>query len=411
MRVWPHEAVSDGNLAQHIYMLRRLLGERARDHSYILSVSGSGYRFAVPVVAAAPVLSESFTADAASLGKVLLGSGVDAFRNYCQGSFFLEQRTAPSIKRAIEFFESSLASNPNYVPALIALGRAHALLGEYWHVPPNLAFPLAKKAIAQALAIDPTSAIAHAVRSGLSCFADWNWKSAQDEIELAIRLNPGSTFVRCNAAWLGVCTGRHADALSHAQLALLMEPSSLPLQLLLARILVHSGDYRNAIAIMSTLLETDQTFYIARRYRAQAYLLNREPEKALGDLQLLPQERSEDPSFRLPMLGRAYADMGDAQRAEDVYHTLQSMSGTDYVVSWNLATVAIGLGYFEEAMAYLERAFDDHEATLPFLKSLPWFAPISGSARFGQLVEKVGPPLRPRVRKGELERSGEPQPV
>ncbi|MFY9720852.1 MAG: winged helix-turn-helix domain-containing protein [Candidatus Cybelea sp.] len=397
--VWPHEAVTDGNLAQHVYLLRRLLGERARDHSYILSVSGSGYRFALPVTEAPVERVEHTPADAASAADALLRSGVDPFRNYCQGSFLIEQRTEPSIQRAIEFFEAALRSNPNYLPALVGLGRSHALLAEYWHVPPNVSFPLAKKAIAQALAIDASSAIAHAVRSGLLCFCDWDWRGAQEEIELALRLNPGSTFVRNNAAWLYVCTGRYADALAQAELALTMEPSSLPLQLLLARVLVHSREYQDAIAIMTNLLETDPAFYIARRYRAQAYLLWGDPEKAIGDLELLPAERSEEPSFRLPMLGRAYADMGRLDRANEILTKLRALAQTDYVVAWNLAIVAIGVGRLEEAMLLLEGAYEQREVALPFLRSLTWFEPLAEDARFRELLEKIGPTTQSPLRR------------
>src|SRR5215469_9765065 len=44
-RVWPDCAVSDGNLSQHIYMLRQILDERARDRNYVVTVRGKGYRF------------------------------------------------------------------------------------------------------------------------------------------------------------------------------------------------------------------------------------------------------------------------------------------------------------------------------------------------------------------------------
>jgi adenylate cyclase len=388
-RVWPHEAVSDGNLAQHVYMLRRLLGERARDHAYIISVSGSGYRFALPVLETPQ--EESAPVDTAFFAQNLLQSGVEPFQNYCRGSFFLEQRTEPSIRRAIECFKTALDANPKYVPALIAFARANALLADYWHVPSSLSYPVAKKAIGQALELDPDCAVAHAVYSGILCFSDWDWQGAQDAIDVAIRLNPGSSFVRNNAAWLAVSSGRYEAAVTQAQFALTMEPSSLPLQLLVARVLVHSQECEKAIAIMSSLLETDPAFYIARRYRAQAYLLNGEPEKALNDLQMLPHEPSEDPSFRLPMLGRAYADLGDRKRAQAIFGELESIARSEYVVFWNLAIVSTGLGRTEEAMAFLESAYEQREATLPFLKSLPWFEPISSSERFRALLRKIGP--------------------
>jgi len=196
LTVWPDEAVSDANLVQHVYMLRQLLGEHARDHAYILSVSRVGYRLAVPVTVAQPAPNEFPTADAASLGEVLSGTAFEPFRYYCQGSFFLEQRTAPSLRRAIELFEAALKAEPNYLPALIGLACAHAFLASDWHVPPSLSIPLAKKAIERALAIDSTSAIAHAVRVEILCFCGWNWVEAHVENDLAIRLNPGSTFVR-----------------------------------------------------------------------------------------------------------------------------------------------------------------------------------------------------------------------
>ena len=46
--LWQEHAATDGNLAQHVFMLRTLLGEHARDHSYVVTVPGRGYRFAVP---------------------------------------------------------------------------------------------------------------------------------------------------------------------------------------------------------------------------------------------------------------------------------------------------------------------------------------------------------------------------
>jgi DNA-binding winged helix-turn-helix (wHTH) protein len=48
-RVWSEGGATEANLTQHIFMLRGLLGESARDHAYIVTVAGRGYRLAVPV--------------------------------------------------------------------------------------------------------------------------------------------------------------------------------------------------------------------------------------------------------------------------------------------------------------------------------------------------------------------------
>jgi uncharacterized protein len=45
--IWPSGIPSEANLTQHMFMLRAFLGERARDHDYIVTVAGRGYRLAV----------------------------------------------------------------------------------------------------------------------------------------------------------------------------------------------------------------------------------------------------------------------------------------------------------------------------------------------------------------------------
>jgi DNA-binding winged helix-turn-helix (wHTH) protein len=47
--LWPDTFVEESNLGQHVFQLRKALGERAQDPSYILTVPGRGYRFAQKV--------------------------------------------------------------------------------------------------------------------------------------------------------------------------------------------------------------------------------------------------------------------------------------------------------------------------------------------------------------------------
>src|SRR5258708_13990069 len=47
--VWPDTFVGEDNLSRHIFMLRKVLGESAQDHRYIVTVPGQGYRLAESV--------------------------------------------------------------------------------------------------------------------------------------------------------------------------------------------------------------------------------------------------------------------------------------------------------------------------------------------------------------------------
>lgn len=58
--VWPDVSVEEGNLAQHISLLRKTLGEGPDGGAYIETVPKSGYRFLVPVIQAPPTPSRAF---------------------------------------------------------------------------------------------------------------------------------------------------------------------------------------------------------------------------------------------------------------------------------------------------------------------------------------------------------------
>ena len=44
--LWPDTFVEESNLSQHIFLLRKALGDRAHDPHYLVTVPGRGYRFA-----------------------------------------------------------------------------------------------------------------------------------------------------------------------------------------------------------------------------------------------------------------------------------------------------------------------------------------------------------------------------
>ena len=56
--LWPDTFVEESNLGQHIFQIRKALGEQAQDPIYIATVSGRGYRFAQKVRIISPEIEE-----------------------------------------------------------------------------------------------------------------------------------------------------------------------------------------------------------------------------------------------------------------------------------------------------------------------------------------------------------------
>lgn len=393
-KIWPESAVTDGNLSQHVYMLRQVLNERAQDRDYIVTVRNRGYRFVAPVSVIAPELDASAERNYESAGR-RWRSEPEVIQHYCRGCYLLEKRTASALAAAAQQFEGALRVQQDYVPALIGLARAYEMMAQYWYAPGSYTFPKAKAAIMRALEVDSSSAEARAVLGNIILFCEWNWVAAEREIETAVRLNPKSTFVYEDAAWFYLCKGSRETPLREMERALLVEPSSPILQLCLARVFLHSGEYGRAIDAFSDLIESVPDLSIARRHRAQAFILNGQPAEALTDLLVMPVDRAEDLALRLPLLARAYADCGDTERAEQIYQLLLETARAEYVVNFNLAMVAVGLQRLEQALEHLERALQRREPAMLLLRGLPLFVPIAQRARFKALLWAIGPHAEP----------------
>jgi tetratricopeptide (TPR) repeat protein len=389
--IWPGGNVAEANLSQHIYMLRHLLGESGREREFIVTVHGKGFRFAAPVtlVTAAHPLSKRLAVSDSNLrinDENPLQAGYEAFAFYSRASALLERPDAAALRAAIEYLKAALAIDSEFVPALVAVARAYTLLAQNSYAAADWAFPRAVDSIELAFTRAPSSASVHAVNAKIALLAYWDWHNAKASIDTAMSLNSASPLVRVSAAWLYEYAGNHVRASTELREALLLQPHSPGLQLLLGRFLVMTREYDRAIEHLSQLLESDRHFDLARRHRAEAYVLAGRPEEAIAELLLVQRDPTEDAASRLPLLCRAYAWAGDKERASETFESLVAASHAGFVTHSNLAMCLIGLDRYDEALERLERALAAREPSMLLLHASPWFAPLVTSERFQYFV-------------------------
>jgi serine/threonine protein kinase/tetratricopeptide (TPR) repeat protein len=148
----------------------------------------------------------------------------EAFEAYSRGMLNLRIATQESTERAIALFERSLALDPEYVEALIALGSALQLRGSFLSMPHVL--ERSKALLEKAVALAPKNAEAH-VRLGQTLAA----LGAVDDAEAAVRhgleLDPESAVAHGQLArvlWLG--RARIDDAIHHFERAAALAPQA-----------------------------------------------------------------------------------------------------------------------------------------------------------------------------------------
>jgi hypothetical protein len=91
-------------------------------------------------------------------------------------------------------------------------------------------------------------------------------------------------------------------------------------------------------------------------------------------------------------LGHVYATSGRRTAALQILKDLETRSKSEYVSSLDIATVRLGLGDTDAALALLERAVQAHDGGLVFLAVDPRYDPVRRDPRFQCLLRRIGFP-------------------
>jgi tetratricopeptide (TPR) repeat protein len=94
----------------------------------------------------------------------------------------------------------------------------------------------------------------------------------------------------------------------------------------------------------------------------------------------------------IAFLGHAYARAGKHREARQMLTQLQRLSHKQYVSSYFLAIIHLGLGEMDETFAWLEQAYEERSGFLAFLGVEPMLDELRGDARFANLLQRVGLP-------------------
>jgi Flp pilus assembly protein TadD len=101
------------------------------------------------------------------------------------------------------------------------------------------------------------------------------------------------------------------------------------------------------------------------------------------------REQSGGNTMTISATGYVLALSGERERARDLLEELRRQSMERYVPPYNLAVVHHGLGEREEALAWLERAYEDRDVLLTFVAVAPQWDTLRSDQRFVGLLKRM----------------------
>ena len=315
----------------------------------------------------------------------------EAYESYLKGRYFWNKRTAESLKVALAYFKQAIEEDPKYAQAYSGLADTYALLGDWQYavMAPKEAFPQAKGAAIKALELDSALGEAHNSLAFVLDGFDWDLEAGGREFQRAIELNPGYATAHHWYAWHLSLLGRYNEAIGEMKKAENLDPLSLIINADLAEILLLAHSYDESIQQSRKTIELDPNFALAHNQLAQAYLQKHMNQEAVAELQRAVQLSEGSPTC-LANLARAYVVSGRRSEAVKVLSQLKTRSTPAFSYAAEIAMIYASLGDSDQAMAWLEKGFD--ERFNPGVLLRPGFDPIRSDPRFQNLLRRIGLP-------------------
>jgi serine/threonine-protein kinase len=314
---------------------------------------------------------------------------VEAYQLYLKGRYFWNKRTAEGLKKGISYFNEAVEKDPSYALAYVGLADSYSLLSDYGWLPPNEAYPQAKTAAMQALALDERLAEAHTVLGLIKSSYDWDWTGAESEYRRAIELNPNyETAHQWYAEYLSGM-GRHQEAITEIRRAREINPFSLIINAVEVSVLCIAREYDQGISQGQKALEMDPHFAEVYGYLKRCYDQKGMYKEAIAARQMRRKLAGLDAEETAALREAAAATSARAYW-QKMLEQEAGESKRELSAAFEMAEIFAQLGEKDQAFARLERAYEERSVMMMYLKSAPNLDPLRSDPRFADLLRRVG---------------------
>jgi TolB-like protein/Tfp pilus assembly protein PilF len=285
--------------------------------------------------------------------------------------------------QAITLFQEALDHDPTSADAAAALAYTYEKLGAYGALPAAVAFEKARRATELALRYDPQNSVAHLVLGKVHLLNDWDWLAAERELRSAAALAPGSADPLIGEARLSTVLGRCDEALRQIEAALVLDPMNPNSFDTLWWIQACRGHWPEAEAAMRRALEIRPTYGLGHYFLGLTSLERADYGGALSEMQKEP------------------IDMVKQQGLIIIYHALGRKADSDGALAgwlkeehfaYSVAQVYAFRSQPNEAFRWLEQAYSDKSAFLPYLKTDLLLRSLQADSRFKAFLKKMNLP-------------------
>lgn len=316
----------------------------------------------------------------------------EAYQLYLKGVYEWGQRTPEALEKSKDYFNQAIQADPTYAAAYAGLANYYVAAPDYEPIAENEAAPKAKAAAEKALAIDNSSAEAHAALAA----ANWslfNFADADAEFRRALELNPSLPNAH---HWYGLFLSwenRNPEAISHLRRAVELDPLNLQYNSNLGQIFCNAHQDQACIDQLKKTLEMDANFAYAHSMLRLAYRNTGKYDDAMEQWKKFATLANDEDELSIAQeAAKVYAKSGIKASVERELELKKKLAQRRYVDPAEIAYDYAFLGDKEQTFAWLDKAQGEKSGQLENIKVVRELEQWHKDPRYVALLKRLGLP-------------------
>ena len=308
----------------------------------------------------------------------------EAYEEYLKGRFDMLQYTYDGFKRSLTHLNRAIELDSTYAMAYAGLADAYCTASNDYLAPREV-LPKAEDAALKAVSFDDELAEAHAAL-GHAKLHRYDW-SAETDLQRALDLNPNSVPV---LLWYGEYWNYRdpQKAIPILQRAQQLDPLSPAAGFFLSGSFVLLREPDQSMKVAQKVIELDSNNPYALGWLAIINLMQHNYPEAIAEFK--KGKQLGGPPWETSLLGYAYAVSGKPDEARQILVELNKLAKEQFVAPVAFANVYVGLGEKEQALDWLEKAYEQGDELLGGTRFFFWMEPLHSERRFLSIMHRLG---------------------
>ena len=311
----------------------------------------------------------------------------EAYKAYLKGRFYWDILTPDALQKALDYYQLAVNIDSMFAPAYAGIAATWSGRRQMRIATHQKAYQEANEAIEKAFALDSLNVevlYSYAISVG---WMDWDWDKIRRSYQKVLELNPSHANAQAYYSNFLMVMGEKEEAMIHMYKALELDPYNSVIRGLY---LINLSFLKRCDEVFSMNAEEEFTHLLSIRILKNCYFLEGMYDKSF-ELELASANLRRDVELQ-ETLQKGYEAGGYFEAVERVAELLEERAQHTDIPSMAIALYFAKAGQKEKTLEWLEKAYSNYDAGMPYITVIPPFDFIRNEPRFKEILRKMNLP-------------------